>query len=462
MTHASFSGRRGAALRIAASCAALGLATPAARADDGYTPSHKARVEAGFGWLVTEPMASEFELGGGLSLGYEYRWKSWLGFEGRFSGFFFPSSEAFPTESGFGTYLAPAGGVRVYPAVGHVPGDLWVGAALALVSTGEVVRPGAEFGVGYEFDIADVIRGGPFARFHYAFETNRDDPGWADGDFMAIGFSGSLKLFEKAAPPPPDLDKDGILDAADSCPDKAEDFNKFQDADGCPDATVDTDGDGIFDAVDACPTEPEDKDGFKDEDGCPEADNDGDGVLDLEDKCPDVAGPDAGCPVPDRDGDGVFDASDNCPDVAGSAEFNGCKEAQKAVVTETGIEILEEVFFRFNGSEILEKSFELLDNVSAILNAHPELKTIHVEGHTDSRGDAAYNKRLSQRRAESVVKYLVEKGKVDGARLVPIGYGPDQPRVPNAKTEAEHAQNRRVHFKIDKAEAGDRVKNVNE
>jgi outer membrane protein OmpA-like peptidoglycan-associated protein len=278
---------------------------------------------------------------------------------------------------------------------------------------------------------------------------------------MAIGFTGALKLFEKDAPPPPDQDKDGLLDANDACPDKAEDKNNFQDSDGCPDGDLDTDGDGIPDAKDACPTDAEDKDGFKDEDGCPEADNDGDGVLDLEDKCPDAAGPDGGCPVPDRDGDGVFDAVDNCPDVAGKAEFNGCAEAQKAVVTAEGIEILEEVFFRFNGSEILEKSFELLDNVAAILNAHPEITKVQVEGHTDSRGDAKYNKRLSQARAESVVKYLVGKG-VAVERLTPAGYGFEQPRIPEAKTEADHAQNRRVVFKIDKAEAGGRVKNVNE
>jgi hypothetical protein len=67
----------------------------------------------------------------------------------------------------------------------------------------------------------------------------------------------------------------------------------------------DRDGDGIPDDVDACPTLPEDFDGFEDDDGCPEADNDDDGIVDSVDACPDVPGvasPDPrhnGCPDPD-------------------------------------------------------------------------------------------------------------------------------------------------------------------
>jgi outer membrane protein OmpA-like peptidoglycan-associated protein len=428
-----------------------------------WRPIQSARAETGLAWLVTDPMAQQFGLGGGLSLTYEYRWLKWLGFEGRVSAYFFPSDEDFPTTAGYGSYFAPSAGVRVHPLADDLNGDLWVGASLALISTGEVIRPGAEVGAGFEYDLTDWLHGGPYARFHYAFETNRDNPGWADGDFLSIGFSGSMRVFEPPPPPPPpDADKDGLIDSADACPDKAEDFNKFKDQDGCPDGDLDSDGDGIFDVSDACVDAPEDKDGFQDQDGCPDPDNDGDGILDLDDKCPEQPGPDAGCPVPDRDGDGVFDAVDTCPDVAGKAEFNGCAEAQKVVVTEAGLEILEEVFFRLNGSEILEKSFGLLDNVAAILNTHTQLTKIRVEGHTDSRGSAAYNRKLSQARAESVVKYLVEKGKVDAGRLVPVGFGPDQPRVPDAKTEADHAKNRRVQFKIDKDEAGGAVKTKTE
>jgi len=64
-------------------------------------------------------------------------------------------------------------------------------------------------------------------------------------------------------------------------------------------ADADRDGDGIPDVVDRCPDEPEDYDGFQDDDGCPDRDNDNDGVPDAEDRCPNTPGPpeNAGCPI---------------------------------------------------------------------------------------------------------------------------------------------------------------------
>ena len=85
-----------------------------------------------------------------------------------------------------------------------------------------------------------------------------------------------------------DRDGDGIKDDVDKCPDEPEDFDGFQDEDGCPDP--DNDNDGIPDVDDRCPNVPEDRDGDQDDDGCPEGsdgDRDGDGILDSKDKCPD-------------------------------------------------------------------------------------------------------------------------------------------------------------------------------
>lgn len=65
-----------------------------------------------------------------------------------------------------------------------------------------------------------------------------------------------------------DLDGDGIPDDSDQCPDQPEDFDGFQDEDGCPDP--DNDGDQIPDESDLCPLDPEDYDGFQDADGCPD------------------------------------------------------------------------------------------------------------------------------------------------------------------------------------------------
>lgn len=84
-----------------------------------------------------------------------------------------------------------------------------------------------------------------------------------------------------------DNDEDAIADDEDKCPDIAEDFDGFNDEDGCPD--YDNDEDGMYDTKDKCPNEAEDFDGYMDRDGCPDLDNDGDGVPDAIDKCPNRA-----------------------------------------------------------------------------------------------------------------------------------------------------------------------------
>ncbi len=250
--------------------------------------------------------------------------------------------------------------------------------------------------------------------------------------------------------PDPDNDGDGILDADDQCRDEPETQNGHEDEDGCPDEVPDSDGDGLKDDVDKCPGQPEDRDGYEDEDGCPDPDNDGDGVVDTADACPVQPGPveNRGCPDTDRDGDGVVDRLDNCPDEPGSADNHGCKKRQRVVIRQDKLEILDKVYFRFNSDRIQRRSYPLLLNVARVLNAHPEIKKVRVEGHTDSRGSREYNLALSQRRAEAVVRFLVERGGVDAARLEAKGFGPDKPIVPEARTRADHARNRRVEFNI--------------
>jgi outer membrane protein OmpA-like peptidoglycan-associated protein len=108
--------------------------------------------------------------------------------------------------------------------------------------------------------------------------------------------------------PPPDHDRDGVPDKKDRCPDTPEDWDYFEDDDGCPD--LDDDKDGVPDAVDTCKDEPEDLDGFEDEDGCPDANNDEDAFPDIHDRCPDQAETANGW----EDGDGCPDTVP--PDVA--------------------------------------------------------------------------------------------------------------------------------------------------
>ncbi|HMG53516.1 MAG TPA: OmpA family protein [Kofleriaceae bacterium] len=257
--------------------------------------------------------------------------------------------------------------------------------------------------------------------------------------------------------PDPDNDRDGIPDELDKCPDIPEDKNGIEDEDGCPErANNDRDGDGIPDNVDKCPDEPEDKDGFQDEDGCPDPDNDNDGIPDNVDLCPndpedkDGFEDEDGCPDPDNDHDRIPDKDDKCPNEPetynGFEDEDGCPDRGKVVVTETSIEILDVIYFEYDKAVILPKSFPILDAVAATVKGNPSIQLIEIQGHTDERGDDAYNLDLSDRRAKAVMKYLVDHG-VEDKRLTAQGYGETQP-LDRRRNEAAWAKNRRVAFLI--------------
>jgi outer membrane protein OmpA-like peptidoglycan-associated protein len=291
-----------------------------------------------------------------------------------------------------------------------------------------------------------------------------------------------------------DTDKDGMSNCTDQCKFDAEDKDEFEDTDGCPD--LDNDKDGILDADDRCPMDPEDQDGFKDEDGCPDLDNDKDGILDLADRCPDEPETinefqdDDGCPddkpVFDTDGDGYkddvdrcpydpedfdnFQDEDGCPDLDNDQDtipdkvdrcpndkevFNqfqdedGCPDEaqpQRVVVEKTRIKINDTILFDYNKATIRQESYGLMDEIARVILDNPQITKIRVEGHTDSDGNDAYNLKLSQARAESVVNYLTAAGVVR-SRLDPVGFGEARPLVAN-DTDANKQINRRVEFLI--------------
>lgn len=229
----------------------------------------------------------------------------------------------------------------------------------------------------------------------------------------------------------PDTDGDGVNDVDDECPSIAG-LAQFK---GCPDS----DGDGIPDQEDECPLVAGTA-AFK---GCP--DSDGDGISDKDDKCPYLAGVAAhnGCPVPDRDGDGFNDDEDRCPDVY-SKTNGGCPEIRKEVIRQVE-KAAKAIFFETGKSVIRQSSFKSLDAVAAILKDDASLYA-DVEGHTDNVGDDALNTALSQRRAQSVMDYLVSRG-IDVTRLTAHGQGASQPVSDNA-TAAGRAQNRRTVIKL--------------
>ena len=240
----------------------------------------------------------------------------------------------------------------------------------------------------------------------------------------------------------PDTDDDGIPDAEDACPTQP----GTPEAQGCP-VAKDSDGDAVPDDIDRGPLDVEDVDGFQDEDGCPDADDDNDGIVDKMDSCPHNPGPidNRGCPVLDADKDGIPDDRDRCPAQAGIPP-DGCPKKYTLVeVKKDRIEIKQQVHFQSGKHRILPDSFGLLDQVVAVLKDNPAMR-ISIEGHTDSVGTEAFNMRLSQKRAEAVRAYLMQKG-IAPDRLEAIGYGPTRPIASN-KTAMGRGQNRRTEFRI--------------
>jgi OmpA-OmpF porin, OOP family len=263
--------------------------------------------------------------------------------------------------------------------------------------------------------------------------------------------------------PDPDNDRDGILDVDDACPNVPEDRDGDADEDGCPEDTIgDRDGDGILDNVDKCPDEPEDLDGFQDEDGCPDPDNDQDGILDKDDMCPndpedkDGFQDEDGCPDPDNDHDRILDVNDACPNEPetynGYQDEDGCPDRGNVVIEENQIIILEKIYFATDSAEILQKSFPIVDAVSATLNGNPQLELVEIQGHADERSSDKYNIELTRDRAASVRQALIQRG-VDPSRLRSAGYGERCPIDPGHNEQAWE-KNRRVEFKIIKTDAG--------
>ena len=127
-------------------------------------------------------------------------------------------------------------------------------------------------------------------------------------------------------------------------------------------------------------------------------------------------------------------------------ELSVVLEPAKARVTREKIEILEKVYFDTNKASIRPESFELLDDVADILESNPDIRRIHVEGHTDSRGSASYNKKLSDKRAKAVRQYLIDR-KITPDRIDATGYGEERP-VDDRNVSEAWDQNRRVEFVI--------------
>jgi OOP family OmpA-OmpF porin len=336
-----------------------------------------------------------------------------------------------------------------------VPGDTW-----SFVHAGAGFKFGFHPRVGLRFDARVLAPWTDVPVVPHGSRLSNTGPDWEVFGGVWIAFSeveriqiySKERIIERVAKKSGDRDGDGIPDDMDKCPNEPEDKDGFQDEDGCPD--LDNDGDGIPDSLDKCPNEPEDKDGFQDQDGCPDLDNDGDGIPDALDKCPnepedkDGFQDQDGCPDPDNDGDGIPDTVDKCPNEPETfnhyKDEDGCPdEVPPEVKKFTGV--IEGINFKTASAEILPGSWAVLDRALKVLSDFPEVN-LEISGHTDSKGKAAYNLGLSQRRADAVKLYFVSRG-IASSRLVSIGYGKDRPIADNS-TSSGRATNRRTEFKL--------------
>jgi len=213
----------------------------------------------------------------------------------------------------------------------------------------------------------------------------------------------------------------------------------------------------------------------------PAVDLDKDGVPDRIDRCDNTplgaVVDEWGCPI-DSDHDGVYDGLDKCPDTpAGeTVDANGCSGSQlshlsrstteasptpppapapppPAPVSETERQLveggrirLENVYFETASAKLLPESEGTLNEVGAVLEKFVDLK-LEVQGHSDSRGAAAYNLKLSQARAESVRSYLLGHFHLRDENLVAKGYGESQLEVKEHNDE-DRQRNRRVVIKV--------------
>jgi outer membrane protein OmpA-like peptidoglycan-associated protein len=324
---------------------------------------------------------------------------------------------------------------------------------------------------------------------------------------LSVGY---LPKEKKAAPPPPapvDTDGDGLVDPSDKCPSKAEDKDSFEDSDGCPEPTaytvtiVDSDGVTVGDATWSWG----DAKGTSGQGGNAEAGKatfkvkaygkDTELAADLPAGAPvslklnvpapradvvvnvvDAAGkavPGAqwsstvnnvtldkltpGKPTAVRPGNEVVLAAradgfrPGSKTVLVKAEganevFTLQMEPSTAKATKERVDIKGTVLFELNKADIKPESFGLLNDVSEVLKAHPEITKLSIEGHTDAQGDAVKNKTLSEERAAAVRTYLINKG-VSADRLTSAGFGEDR-LLDKANNEKAHAKNRRVDFVI--------------
>jgi outer membrane protein OmpA-like peptidoglycan-associated protein len=193
----------------------------------------------------------------------------------------------------------------------------------------------------------------------------------------------------------------------------------------------DPDHDGLIEAADKCPEHPGSPDNF----GCPDSDRDNDLIPDADDECPDLS-------------QGGF----------GNNPKLGKKGCPVAFIKDNEIVILDQVHFATDRDIILDESKPILDEIAILLRTNPDVRELEIEGHTDIRAGEVYNLNLSQRRVDNVMAELVKRG-VEPSRMTAKGFGHQQPIYDDSMCTGPDetlspdcrfmtSKNRRVVFKI--------------
>jgi OOP family OmpA-OmpF porin len=415
------------------------------------------------------PVTDDLNVGGRVA----WQSKSWIGLEG--AGGFTATAEDQPNGRDY-DWMHASGNLVLSPARGRWGGPfVFVGGGWtrSKPSAGPSTDTGTlEFGGGIKMWMTDNV-GLRFEARDVSFKPLNTTAASEHMNTMILGAGVTFAL----GATPRDTDGDGVPDKKDKCPGTPK--GAKVDANGCP---LDSDGDGVFDGLDLCEGTPKgatvdvkgcpadaDSDGvFDGIDTCPDtprgatvdakgcpSDADGDGVLDGIDKCPGTpkgASVDArGCPN-DADGDGVPDGVDQCPGTPAGLKVDakGCPievTERETELLDTGMIRLQNVNFETNKADILPESFPTLDVVGMLLGKWPQLK-LEIGGHTDSRGSASRNQKLSEARAGAVKAYMLGKfPQLSADQFTVKGYGKTRPIAPNTN-ELNWAKNRRVEFVV--------------
>ena len=160
----------------------------------------------------------------------------------------------------------------------------------------------------------------------------------------------------------------------------------------------------------------------------------------------------------DEDGDGVPDSRDKCPGTPKGVQVdaNGCPPppppvavVEEVVVVKEETIVIRDVHFEFDSAKLTAADKTKLDTIVTRLKKEAPSAQLRVTGHTDSVGSDTYNQKLSDRRAHSVVEYLISNGIPRSSFVSVLGAGESQPVADN-KTADGRAMNRRVEIQINR------------